>query len=294
MRLPSVGTRLLATGCAIAAGTVLLAACGSKSDDGGKRLSQTAYISQADAQCTAVNKLPQAKPANDAKAAAANANREAGIRKSLVDKLSKLQPPKSLDGTVTAYLGQTDAVITLYRKQAKDAPNFQQYLRDQFGIDELTARREKTALQVGYRVCGRPPNVDGSKFDANLIGQADAACRPPNEAALKATGAKPYGLDDLAVIAKGYDASLPVAQASVAKLKALTPKAAAKSDYDAFLKSYVARVAITEQQSKAAHAKDKKAFTTAGNADGKEQQKESGLALQLGFESCGNHGTAGV
>lgn len=294
MRLRSAGPRLLATGCAIAAGTVALAACGSKGDDEGKRLTRAAYISQSDALCAASNRIPQARPASDPRSAAANATREAGIRKSLVDKLSKLKPPESLDQPVTIYLGQSDAAITVHRKQAKDAANYQQYIRDQFGIDELLARREKTAIQVGYHICGRPPGVDGSKFDGKLIQQADSACQPPNQAALDTTGRKPFGLDNLAGLARSYDVSLPIAQASVTKLRAVRPPPAVRAEYAAFLKAYAARVAITARQSRAAHANDKPAFTAASRDDAQEFRRESAPARQLGFEVCGNHDTAGV
>lgn len=291
MTLRSGAARLLTMAGALGVGALLLAACGSKSDDA--RLTRTAYISQADALCAASNKGP-AKPAADARAAAANANREASIRKNLVDKLSKLNPPRSLDGDTTIYLGQTDATITLYRKQARDAGNYQRFLHDDFGIAELLARREKTSLQIGFRACGHNPGVDGSNFDPNLIRAADAVCRPPNEAALGTTGPRPFSLGEFDKIAHSYDASLPLAQASVTKLRTLRASPAAQAQYARFLRSYAARVAITERQSQAAHAKDRTAFVAAGADDTKEQARESAAANQLGFEVCGNHGTAGV
>jgi hypothetical protein len=293
MTFRSASTRLLTSGCAVTAGAVVLAACGSSGDDS-KRLTKTAYISQSDAACAATNKLPQPKPAQDAAGATANANSEAQIRQQLVGKLGALKPPKALESAANTYIDQTKQIIVLYRKQAKDAPNYKLYIRDQFETDELAARREKTAYQVGYKVCGRPPGVDGSKFDPALIKQADAICRSANEAALSNTSAKPFGIDDLAALAKFYDASLPAAQATVAKLEALQPPPAAKANYATFAQAYAARIAITERQSKAAHANDKKAFMAATNDDGKQFQRESAAAANLGFEVCGNHNTNGV
>lgn len=144
--------RLLGLAAALAA-IAALAGCGGDSGP-----SKAEFVKKADAICAQTNKAhPPAAQAKSLKARGQQAAEEVGIRKDLDAKLGKLEVPDKLKKDFDSYNAGTQRIITQIDKAAKDAAagNDAKYNVDLAQVDQIAIAREKTAVKLGFRTCGR-------------------------------------------------------------------------------------------------------------------------------------------
>jgi soluble cytochrome b562 len=141
---------------ALAAGLVALVAvvgCGGSSGP-----SKAEFVQKADAICAQTNKAhPPAAQAKSLKARGQQAAEEVTIRKDLDTKLRDLDVPDSLKKDFDAYNSGTERVISQIDKAAKAAAagNEGQYNVNLAQVDQIAVAREKTAIKLGFKTCGR-------------------------------------------------------------------------------------------------------------------------------------------
>jgi soluble cytochrome b562 len=143
--------RLLALAAVLAA-TAAVAGCG----DSGP--SKAEFVKKADAICAQVNKAhPPASPGKTLKARGQQAAEEVGIRKELDAKLRGLEVPDALKKDFDTYNTGTKRIIVQIDKAAKDAAKADEakYNVDLAQVDQIAIAREKTAVKLGFRTCGR-------------------------------------------------------------------------------------------------------------------------------------------
>jgi hypothetical protein len=143
---------MLGAVASLAAVAALAAGCG------GSGPSKADFVKKADAACAQTNKAhpPQPQPKN-AKEAAKQQAQEITIRQALDKKLKALDVPDDSKKDFDAYNAGTQKVLAAIRKMQADAV---QNNEKKFGVDNQTftkaaADREKSAIKLGFKTCGR-------------------------------------------------------------------------------------------------------------------------------------------
>jgi hypothetical protein len=137
---------------AVLAALAALAGCGSSGP------SKTAFVKKADALCAQTNKAhPPPAPPKSLKEGAAQAAQEVAIRKDLDTKLRGLEVPDSSKKDFDAYNAATKQIIAaIGNAQAAAARGDRaQYNLALQQVDKLAIDREKLAIKLGFRTCGR-------------------------------------------------------------------------------------------------------------------------------------------
>ena len=144
-------TRTFALAGALGAAAVL-GGCGSSGP------SKAEFVKKADAACAQINKAHPPKPApNNAKEAAAIWSEEGQIRRELDQKLRALAVPDSAKKDFTAYNSGTQRILAAIDRMTADAKANDQtkFNTDQRQFDIESAAREKAAIRLGFKTCGR-------------------------------------------------------------------------------------------------------------------------------------------
>jgi hypothetical protein len=132
------------------------AGCGS-GDDGGERLSKTAFIRQADAACTKYEARLDAlgQPTNVTELRAF-ADKALPIAKDGREELGKLKPPAELEDTYDAWLEQGDEAIDIVERLREAAADGDQAEIQEIAQDAQRADAEANRLaeQIGFEQCG--------------------------------------------------------------------------------------------------------------------------------------------
>jgi predicted small lipoprotein YifL len=143
--------RMLGLVAALAA-LAALAGCGSSGP------SKADFVKKADAACAQTNKAhpPPAQP-KSLKEGATQAGEEVTIRKDLDKKLRDLDVPDDSKKDFDAYNGGTEKIIVAIGKaQAAAAKGDRaQYNLALQQVDKLAVDREKVAIKLGFKTCGR-------------------------------------------------------------------------------------------------------------------------------------------
>jgi hypothetical protein len=143
--------RLLGLAAALAA-IAALAGCG------GSGTSKAGFAKKADAACAQINKAhpPPPLPKN-LKEGAAQAGDEVQIRNELDSKLRGLDVPSAAKKDVDGYNASTKQIIAAIAQGQKDASggNQAKYNADMQQVDRLAKDREKVAVKLGFKTCGR-------------------------------------------------------------------------------------------------------------------------------------------
>jgi hypothetical protein len=135
------------------AAVAVLAGCGGSSGP-----SKADFVKKADALCLKVNKAHPPKPApKDAKEAAAQQAEEIKIRQDLDSALRPLEVPKDLKSDFDAYNAGTQKIVAAITKMEADARknDEKQYTADAQEFEKAAADREKIAVKLGFKTCGR-------------------------------------------------------------------------------------------------------------------------------------------
>jgi hypothetical protein len=135
----------------LAALAVVVSGCGSGP-------SRTEFVRKADALCTATNRAhpPKPRPRSGAQAAAQETE-EIAVRRELDAKLKALEVPDSLRSDFDAYNEGTRRVIAAIEVMRADARSRdkRKFQFDSRGFERAATAREKVAIRIGFRVCGR-------------------------------------------------------------------------------------------------------------------------------------------
>jgi hypothetical protein len=146
-----LSSRSLALGASLAA-IAALVGCGSSGP------SKAEFVKKADAACAQTNKAhPPAAQAKSLNARGQQAAEEVGIRKDLDAKLRKLEVPDKLKKDFDVYNAGTRRIITQIAKAQADAAKGDEakYNVDLAQVDQIAIAREKTAIKLGFKTCGR-------------------------------------------------------------------------------------------------------------------------------------------
>jgi hypothetical protein len=144
-------SRILGIAAALSA-VAALAGCGSSGP------SKADFVKKADALCAQTNKANPPKPQpKNAKEAAAQQAEEVTIRTDLDKKLKGLDVPDSEKQDFDAYNAQTRQVIAAIQRMKTDAEKNDEkaYTRDTQAFQTAATAREKTAIKLGFKTCGR-------------------------------------------------------------------------------------------------------------------------------------------
>jgi hypothetical protein len=145
-------TRRLLGIAAAPAAIVALAGCG----DSGP--SKTEFVKKADAICAQVNKAhPPPVEAKSLKDRGSQAAQEVTIRKDLDKKLRNLDVPDDQKKDFDSYNAGTQRIIEAIGKAQADAVGGDEakYAVDLKQVDKIAIEREKTAVKLGFKTCGR-------------------------------------------------------------------------------------------------------------------------------------------
>ncbi|MEA2389743.1 MAG: hypothetical protein QOG41_2516 [Thermoleophilaceae bacterium] len=139
----------------LAAGAVLavVAGCG-----GGSGPSKAEFVKKADALCAQTNKAHPPKPApKNAKEASAIWTEEGAIRRDLDKGLRALDVPGDAKSAFAAYNAGTAKILAAIDRMAADAKanDEKKFGVDQKVFDTEAAAREKAAIKIGFKTCGR-------------------------------------------------------------------------------------------------------------------------------------------
>jgi hypothetical protein len=148
MRLSSRSPGPLAALAVLAA----LAGCG------GSGTSKADFVKKADALCAQTNKAHPPKPApKSSKEAAQQQEEEIGIRQDLDKKLKELDVPDDAKKDFDAYNAGTAKVIAAITRMKADAEKNSEnkYAADSQAFEKAAADREKIAVKLGFKTCGR-------------------------------------------------------------------------------------------------------------------------------------------
>jgi glucose/arabinose dehydrogenase len=146
---PRSRTASLAAALAAAAA---LAGCGSSGP------SQKEFVKKADALCAQTNKAHPPKPnPKSSKEAAQQQAEEVQIRKDLDRKLKALDVPSGSKKDFDAYNAGTQRVITVIDMMRADAQknDEKKYASDAKLFEQAATAREKVAVKLGFKTCGR-------------------------------------------------------------------------------------------------------------------------------------------
>jgi hypothetical protein len=131
----------------------VLAGCGGSSGT-----SKADFANKADAVCAATNKAHPPKPApKNPKEAAAQQAEEISIRNELDRKLKALSAPSDAKSDSEAYNAGTQTILAAINKMKADAAkgDQKQYATDSAQFAKAAADREKVAVKLGFKTCGR-------------------------------------------------------------------------------------------------------------------------------------------
>jgi hypothetical protein len=143
---------MLGMAAALAA-LALVAGCGGDSGP-----SKAEFVKKADALCAQINKAHPPKPApKNAKEAGAIWTEEGAIRRDLDKGLKDLDVPDSEKSAFDAYNAGTQKILAAIDRMAADAKanNEKKFGVDQKTFDTEAAAREKSAIKLGFKTCGR-------------------------------------------------------------------------------------------------------------------------------------------
>ena len=135
------------------AATAAVAGCGGSSGP-----SKAEFVKKADALCAQINKAHPPKPApKNAKEAAAIWTEEGTIRRELDKKLRGLDVPDDAKSDFDAYNAGTQKILATIDSMAADAKanDEKKFTADQKQFDAEAAAREKAAIKLGFKTCGR-------------------------------------------------------------------------------------------------------------------------------------------
>jgi hypothetical protein len=130
-----------------------LAGCGGSSGP-----SKADFAKKADALCATTNKLhPPLPTPKTATAAAAQQAAEVQIRTQLDQQLKALKVPGSAKADFDAYNAGTQRIIATITTMKTDATssNQRKYAADQQVFQQASVEREKSAVKLGFKTCGR-------------------------------------------------------------------------------------------------------------------------------------------
>ena len=137
----------------VALGAVaVLAGCGSSGP------SKAEFAKKADALCAATNRAHPPKPnPKNVKAAAAIQAEEISIRTQLDKQLKALKAPGSEKSEIAAYNAGTQRIIAAITTMKNDAlaGDEKKYTTDSQAFQAASAAREKIAIKLGFKTCGR-------------------------------------------------------------------------------------------------------------------------------------------
>ena len=139
-------------GLAALGSIAVLAGCGSSGP------SKADFAKKADAICAATNRAhpPQPNPKNAKQAAAIQAE-EISIRTDLARKLNALKVPGSEKSEFAAYKAGTQRILAAITTMKNDAlaGDEKKYTADSQGFQTASVAREKLAIKLGFKTCGR-------------------------------------------------------------------------------------------------------------------------------------------
>jgi glucose/arabinose dehydrogenase len=128
-----------------------LAGCGGSSG-------KSDFAKKADALCAATNRAnPTPSSPRNAKQAAAQQAKEIQIRTKLDQQLKALSVPSDAKANFDAYNAGTQRIIAAITKLKADADknNRTAYGADNQAVTAASSAREKTAIKLGFKTCGR-------------------------------------------------------------------------------------------------------------------------------------------
>jgi len=131
---------------------VALVGCGSSGP------SKADFAKKADAICVATNRAHPPKPnPKSPKAAAALQSEEISIRTQLDRQLKTLKVPDSEKSEFAAYNDGTQRIIAVITTMKNDAlaGDEKKYTTDSQAFQAASAAREKIAIKLGFKTCGR-------------------------------------------------------------------------------------------------------------------------------------------
>jgi hypothetical protein len=144
-------SRIVGLMAALAA-VAVLAGCGSSGP------TKAEFAKKADALCAQINKAhpPNPNPKTPKEAAAQQAE-EVTIRRDLDRKLKGLDVPGGAKSDFDAYNEGTTKIIAAIEKMRADAQgkNEKQYGADSKVFADAATEREKSAVKLGFKTCGR-------------------------------------------------------------------------------------------------------------------------------------------
>jgi hypothetical protein len=143
-------SRTLAPLAALAA-VAAVTGCGSSGS------SKADFAKKADALCAQTNKAHPQKTPKTAKEAAAIQAEEITIRTELDRKLKALTVPDSAKSDFDAYNAGTQKVLAAITTLKTDAAagNEKKYSADNAAFTTASVDREKSAVKLGFKTCGR-------------------------------------------------------------------------------------------------------------------------------------------
>ncbi|HKP90157.1 MAG TPA: hypothetical protein VJT75_09310 [Thermoleophilaceae bacterium] len=134
------------------AALAVLAGCG----DSGP--SKQEFVKKADALCAQTNKAHPPKPApKNAKDAAKQQGEEIAIRQDLDKKLKELDVPDEAKDDFDSYNDGTQKIIAAITSMKSDAESNKEgkFAADSQAFEKAAADREKIAMKLGFKTCGR-------------------------------------------------------------------------------------------------------------------------------------------
>ena len=132
---------------------VAVAGCGGDSGP-----SKAEFVKKADAICAQINKAHPPKPApKNSKEAAAIWTEEGTIRRELDTKLKAVKAPDNLKKDFDAYNAGTQRIIAAIDKMRADAEanKEKKYTADSKVFEQEATSRERIAVKLGFKTCGR-------------------------------------------------------------------------------------------------------------------------------------------
>jgi hypothetical protein len=149
-------------GFVVAALLAVLAGSGCGTDKVREGLSRTAYLTRADAICTATNaRLLTLGPPRTAEEFGPFAQKAVPVLERGLSRLRGLRPPAEMSGDVNAFHARIDRLIAAFR-QAGAAAQARNPAAVRRSAAEASAQAEAAAAQakaIGFRVCGRIPRI---------------------------------------------------------------------------------------------------------------------------------------
>jgi hypothetical protein len=130
-----------------------LAGCGGSSGP-----TRAEFAKKADTECAKVNKAHPPKPnPKTPKEAAGQQAEEIKIRRDLDAKLKSLDVPDDAKKDFDAYNEGTQKILAAIDKMRADAAgkNEKQYAADSKVFAQAATDREKSAIELGFKTCGR-------------------------------------------------------------------------------------------------------------------------------------------